>query len=262
MPSKGNHSIAQKHQLEQSRHVHESSATAIDSVEQARPRHDSSAAAVESIQDIVAELKGRLQEAEERCVVLEQSLQAEHALAQEAERCAATLAQELSDERKHTETFAALLNAERAHSKELYHKLRVERQARQRGQQRKVELEEQIKGLKVKGIKKSDTLTTKEAKEQTPKDTRTYNLLYKGVYTEDTRRLIQLIVQAGCSREHVSKVIHAVLGAAGITVKGKISRHTVSRVILEGYYAAQVQLGYEMQMTKGIYPLNFCSTHF
>ena len=61
------------------------------------------------------------------------------------------------------------------------------------------------------------------AKEQTQKDARAYKLLNKGVYTEDTRSLIRLLVQAGCSREHVSKVIHAVLGAAGIAVKGLLA---------------------------------------
>src|SRR6266487_2732589 len=84
------------------------------------------------------------------------------------------------------------------------------------------------------------------ARDQVKKEIST-RLLHKGVYTEQTRSLIRILVQAGCSHAHVGEVIHAVFGAAGISVHGKFSRTTVSRVILEGYYAAQIQLGYEMQ---------------
>ena len=62
--------------------------------------------------------------------------------------------------------------------------------------------------------------------------------------------MIRLLVQAGCSRDYVGQVIHAILKTAGISVYGSVSRRTVSRVIVEGYYAAQVQLGYEMTKAK------------
>jgi hypothetical protein len=80
-----------------------------------------------------------------------------------------------------------------------------------------------------------------------------HSLKEKGVFTEDTRALIRLLVKAGCSRKHIGTVIHAVLKSAGISAIGKISRRTVSRVVLEGYYAAQMQLGYEMQDAKSMY---------
>ena len=41
-------------------------------------------------------------------------------------------------------------------------------------------------------------------------------------------------------------IIRAVLETAGITAVGNISSTTVGRIIQEGYYAACVQLGYEM----------------
>ena len=41
------------------------------------------------------------------------------------------------------------------------------------------------------------------------------------------------------------------LKTAGISAYGQISRRTVSRVIVERYYAAQVQLGHEMKNTTG-----------
>ena len=57
-------------------------------------------------------------------------------------------------------------------------------------------------------------------------------------------------MQAGCSRPYVDLVIHEVFKTAGISVHGHVSRRTVSRVVLEGYFAAQMQLGHEMQQAK------------
>ena len=37
---------------------------------------------------------------------------------------------------------------------------------------------------------------------------------------------------------------------AGIIVVGNISRPSVARIIREGYFAAQIQLGHEMKMTE------------
>jgi hypothetical protein len=48
-------------------------------------------------------------------------------------------------------------------------------------------------------------------------------------------------------------VIHAVLKSAGITTIGTISRTSVSRIIAEGYIAAQIQLGYELGNTDSMY---------
>jgi hypothetical protein len=79
-----------------------------------------------------------------------------------------------------------------------------------------------------------------------------HSLSKKGVYTEETRNLVWLLVQAGCSHEYVGHVIHAILKTAGIFVVGQVSRWTVSRIVIEGYYAAQMQLGYEMQNMKGM----------
>jgi hypothetical protein len=42
-------------------------------------------------------------------------------------------------------------------------------------------------------------------------------------------------------------VIHAVFNPAGITVIGDVSRCSVSRIVAEGFIAAQVQLGHEIK---------------
>jgi len=99
------------------------------------------------------------------------------------------------------------------------------------------------------------------AKTQAHKEYAVHDLFHKGVYKEDTRNLIRMLVQSGCSRQHVGEIIHAVLRVAGITVKGDVSRRTISRVIQEGYYAAQVQLGYEMEKAKSMFNFswNFCT---
>src|SRR3984893_988226 len=98
-------------------------------------------------------------------------------------------------------------------------------------------------------VKESAVLRTKE---KVLKEKSVHKLLFEGTYTEETRNLVCFLVKAGCSRDHVSHVIHAVLKAVGISAKGNISRRTVSRVILEGYYAAQVQLGHEMENAKSM----------
>jgi len=79
---------------------------------------------------------------------------------------------------------------------------------------------------------------------------KTHSLLHKGVYTEETRCLIWLIVQLGCPMAQVGKVIHAVLKAAGISAKGDVTARTVGRVMQEGLYIAKIQLGHEMQLAQ------------
>jgi hypothetical protein len=56
---------------------------------------------------------------------------------------------------------------------------------------------------------------------------------------------------AGCSRGYVSNVIHAVCKNAGVAVQGSMSRHTVSRAILEGGIAAKIQIGHELAQAEG-----------
>lgn len=90
----------------------------------------------------------------------------------------------------------------------------------------------------------------KRARDQAKRERSVHHLLVKGVYSVQTRNLIRLLVHAGCSRDFVGDVIHAVFRTAGIIVHGNVSRRTVSRVVLEGYFAAQMQLGYEMQQAN------------
>ena len=89
-------------------------------------------------------------------------------------------------------------------------------------------------------------------KEKILKQRSVHHLMHKGVFTEETRNVVRLLVKAGCSRNYISEVISAVLKSAGITTVGTISRPTISRILREGYFAAQIQLGYEMENTRSM----------
>jgi hypothetical protein len=62
-------------------------------------------------------------------------------------------------------------------------------------------------------------------------------------------------MKAGCSRHCVNDVIHAVLKSARITTIGTIGHKSVLCMVAGGYIAAQIQLGYELGNTDGMYSL-------
>lgn len=85
------------------------------------------------------------------------------------------------------------------------------------------------------------------------KEKSTFSLLEKGVYTQEARNLFRLLVKCGCAKEYIDQVIQSVLKCAGVQTLGRVSRRTVSRVLVEGYIASQIQLGYEMSQNEGMY---------
>ena len=91
----------------------------------------------------------------------------------------------------------------------------------------------------------------KRAKHNSDKENRTYRLFHKGTYKPQARQLARMLVAAGCSKEYVGSVIQMICKKAGVTVQGKMSRRTVSRAILEGGIAAQIQIGHELTQAKG-----------
>ena len=86
----------------------------------------------------------------------------------------------------------------------------------------------------------------KRAQAKVAKEKTTFYLLKKGVYSQEVRNLVRTLIQAGCSQQHIMDIIKAVLETAGITAVGKLSPRTVGRIIREGYFAACLQLGYEI----------------
>jgi chromosome segregation ATPase len=60
----------------------------------------------------------------------------------------------------------------------------------------------------------------KRAKAKVLKESTTLYLLKKGVYSEETRNLVRILVEANVSNENIMGVIEAVLATAGITAVG------------------------------------------
>ncbi|KAI1792720.1 hypothetical protein LXA43DRAFT_1060418 [Ganoderma leucocontextum] len=73
-----------------------------------------------------------------------------------------------------------------------------------------------------------------------------FRLKTKGVYTPGARALARGLILSGCSQKKVGHVIEMVGNTLGITVKGKMSAHTVRRAVVEGGVASDIQLGYEI----------------
>ncbi|KAF8806328.1 hypothetical protein BYT27DRAFT_7103258, partial [Phlegmacium glaucopus] len=91
-----------------------------------------------------------------------------------------------------------------------------------------------------------------KARSQVLLEKSTLYLLKKGVYSEQTQNLVCILVQAGVSAKNIMGVIKAVLGIAGITTVGNISPYTVAQITWEGYIAACIQLGFELDKTEAV----------
>jgi hypothetical protein len=118
----------------------------------------------------------------------------------------------------------------------------------------KVQSKAEIYNLKKKVGRAQQTQknAVNRAKALISKEKSTFFLLKKGVYSEETRNLVRILVEANVSNVHIMGVIEAVLAAAGIKAVGRLSARTISRIIKEGYIAACIQLGYEMQAAEAI----------
>src|SRR6266540_4355907 len=96
---------------------------------------------------------------------------------------------------------------------------------------------------------RTEALTEAAKSKLMSSDTRLKNA-QKEVSTQKTRNLVRFLSQSGCSANRINNIINAVLKTAGITMVGSISRTSVARIIREGYFAAQIQLGHEMKTAE------------
>jgi len=99
-------------------------------------------------------------------------------------------------------------------------------------------------GVKERAIEKTKTKVSQQKS--------VHYLMKKGVFTEQTRNLVRLLAKAGCSGNYINEVIVAVLQSAGIETVGRISRPSVTQIIREGFFAAQIQLGHEMKIAQSM----------
>lgn len=112
----------------------------------------------------------------------------------------------------------------------------------------------EIYGLKHKAMRASQSRAKiiQKTRDKVTKERTTFYLLQKGVFSQETRNLVRVLVQANVSYKNIMHVIESVLATAGITAVGRISPQSVSRIVKEGYIAACIQLGYEMQVTEAL----------
>src|SRR5271155_1116129 len=81
---------------------------------------------------------------------------------------------------------------------------------------------------RVSGVKDHEVAA---AKAKVKKEISTHHLMNKGVFTEETRNVVQLLVKAGCLRKYVNEVISSVLQSAGITSVGTVSPSTAAHIV-------------------------------
>lgn len=72
-----------------------------------------------------------------------------------------------------------------------------------------------------------------------------------GVLTEKTRTVIRELVALGIPHAKVKDATKVVLAAAGWATSGNFDRHTVARVVREGYVAAAMQVMFEVKEADG-----------
>ena len=63
------------------------------------------------------------------------------------------------------------------------------------------------------------------AKAKVKEEMSTHHLMNKGIYTEETRNVVRLLVRAGCSRKFVGEVLSVTLQSTGITTVGTRDWH-------------------------------------
>lgn len=82
-------------------------------------------------------------------------------------------------------------------------------------------------------------------KKETTKVT-TCSLREQGIISEPCREMIRDLVENGVPVDRVNDVIHSVCDSFSIIVPDKVSPRSVSRIVLEGGFAAKMQLVHEI----------------
>ncbi|KAI0026524.1 hypothetical protein K488DRAFT_66262 [Vararia minispora EC-137] len=71
-----------------------------------------------------------------------------------------------------------------------------------------------------------------------------------GIVTQKTRALIQKLVANGFAQHKVIPGIRLILGQAGLRVVGNVDRHTVARIVKEGFIASMIQAAEEISSAQ------------
>lgn len=118
------------------------------------------------------------------------------------------------------------------------------------------ELRAEVRDLarKLRRAKLSEQISKAKTTAKVTKSLKTISLKKKGIFTEECRKLIRRLDGAGLSQRSIGKVVQAVGDSLGITINGSISARSVSRVVLEGGIASEIQLGEEMLKAQSLTP--------
>ncbi|TFK79693.1 hypothetical protein K466DRAFT_639840 [Polyporus arcularius HHB13444] len=73
-----------------------------------------------------------------------------------------------------------------------------------------------------------------------------FKLKKKGVYTPHACALARVLIRCGCSQRRAGEVVQLVGKALGISVIGRMSPHTIRRIILEGGFVSDQQTAFEI----------------
>lgn len=107
-----------------------------------------------------------------------------------------------------------------------------------------------IKNLK-KRLKRADLVREQLARQAKKSKPTLFRLMSGRAYSPASRRIARLLVSSGCSRAKAGEVLNNIAGELGCPLKRTMSERTVSRAVLEGYVATQVQLGHEIGVSEG-----------
>lgn len=114
----------------------------------------------------------------------------------------------------------------------------------------------QIQVIRTKHLGDHKVLSTQE---KMRRQSHTYKMMHSGSYTVGVRMLARAFTKSGCSQGLVGPMIRLVGSVIGVKMKGKLTRHTVSRCIREGGVAARLQLGSELAQVKSKISYLYCS---
>ncbi|KAJ7708165.1 hypothetical protein B0H17DRAFT_1191658 [Mycena rosella] len=116
------------------------------------------------------------------------------------------------------------------------------------------ESQKKIRSLQTKNLRslRSRTKAAKKATTAAEVNQNRWELMKNGVYTAQAKGLMRVVEKAGCAQGKVGAVIHSIAKAAGLIVKGKMSRRTVQRALIEGGVAARIQISHEAAQADGL----------
>ena len=90
------------------------------------------------------------------------------------------------------------------------------------------------------------------AVEKAAEKAKTIHLSENGMFSELSREMVRELVQSGVPVGRIDDAIQAVSTGLGVAVSDSISRRSAARIVLEGGIASKIQIGHEIDNSKGL----------